>query len=88
MKTKRVPLRMCLGCNEMKPKRELVRVVKNKEDQVFVDLTGKQNGRGAYICQSRECFLKAKKSKRLERKLECAIPDEIYEQLEAQLLET
>ena len=70
MKTKKIPLRMCLGCNEMKPKRELIRVVKNKDGELFVDLTGKLNGRGAYICKNRECFSKA----RPLRSLAAAIP--------------
>ena len=85
MKTKKIPLRMCLGCNEMKPKRELIRVVKNKDGELFVDLTGKLNGRGAYICKNRDCFSKARKARRLERKLECQIPEEVYDKLEGEL---
>ena len=56
MKTKKIPMRMCLGCGEMKPKRELIRVVKSKEGDISLDLTGKKSGRGAYICKSVECF--------------------------------
>ena len=59
MKTKKIPMRMCLGCGEMKPKRELIRVVKSKEGDISLDLTGKKSGRGAYICKSVECFEKA-----------------------------
>lgn len=64
MKTKKIPMRMCLGCGEMKPKRELIRVVKSKEGDISLDLTGKKSGRGAYICKSVEC-LKSKKSKKV-----------------------
>ena len=85
MKTKKIPLRMCLGCSEMKPKKELIRVVKNKDGELFVDLTGKMNGRGAYICKSHICFAKARKSRRFERKLECQIPEEVYERLEKEI---
>ena len=85
MKTKKNPLRMCLGCNEMKLKKELIRVVKNKEGEYAVDLTGKMNGRGAYICKNAECFTKAKKAKRFERKFEGAIPDEIYLRLKEEI---
>ncbi len=85
MKTKKIPLRMCLGCGEMKPKRELIRVVKNKDGELFLDLTGKQNGRGAYICKNAECFAKAKKARRFEHKLESAIPEEVYERLQREL---
>lgn len=88
MKTKKIPLRMCLGCGEMKPKKELIRVVRNKEGELSVDLIGKKNGRGAYICKSRECFIKARKARRFERKLECQIPDEVYERLENELGDT
>lgn len=87
MQKKRVPLRMCSGCGEMKPKRELVRVVKSPEDEVSLDLTGRKNGRGAYICRSVECLKKARKSRRLERSFEKAIPDEVYEALERELSE-
>lgn len=65
MKTKKIPMRMCLGCGGMKPKRELIRVVKSKEGDISLDLTGKKSGRGAYICKSVECFEKARKSKKV-----------------------
>ena len=66
MKTKKIPMRMCLGCGEMKPKRELIRVVKSKEGDISLDLTGKKSGRGAYICKSVECFEKARKARKFE----------------------
>lgn len=81
MKTKKMPLRKCLGCSEGKPKRELIRIVKNKDGDIFVDLTGKANGRGAYICKSSNCLEKAIKTKRLNKALEVEIPDKIYDDL-------
>lgn len=81
MKKKKIPQRMCLGCMEMKPKRELIRVVKNKEGDVFVDLTGKKNGRGAYICKDIMCLEKAFKNKRLQKNLEANIDDQLYNRL-------
>lgn len=85
MKPKKIPLRMCLGCNEMKPKQELLRVVKSPENEVSLDLIGKKNGRGAYICHSTECLERAVKSKRLERTFQMAIPNEVYESLKKEL---
>ena len=85
LKQKKVPLRMCLGCQEMKPKRELTRIVKNKENEISVDFTGKKQGRGAYICKSVECFEKARKGKRLEKAFESKISEDIYEMLKQQL---
>lgn len=85
MKPRKIPLRMCLGCNEMKPKGELIRVVKSPEGDVFLDVTGKKNGRGAYICHSTECLEKAIKSKRLERSFSMAIPTEIYDSLKKEM---
>ena len=81
MKVKKIPLRMCTGCMEMKPKKELIRVVKSQEGEVSVDLTGKKAGRGAYICKSIECLEKAFKAKRLSRNLDVAINEEIYNRL-------
>lgn len=78
---------MCLGCQEMKPKKELIRVVKNKENEISVDFTGKKAGRGAYICKSAECFQKARKTKRLERAFEASISAEVYSALENELEE-
>ncbi len=85
MKQKKVPLRMCLGCQEMKPKKELIRIVRDKEGTTSVDFTGKKAGRGAYICKSLECFEKAKKGKRLEKAFEARIDEEVYETLKKQL---
>ena len=85
MQVKRVPLRMCTGCGEMKPKKELVRVVKPPEGEVSLDLTGKKAGRGAYVCPSPECLKKARKNRRIERSFQCKIPDEIYDAMEAGL---
>lgn len=82
---KKVPLRKCIGCNEMKNKREMMRVLKTTEDEIVLDLTGKKNGRGAYLCFSKECFKKAVKSKGLERSLKMPIPQEVYESLEKEL---
>jgi predicted RNA-binding protein YlxR (DUF448 family) len=78
-------MRMCLGCQEMKPKKELIRVVKNKENEISIDFTGKKPGRGAYICRSLSCFEKARKGKRLERAFETSINEEIYESLKKDL---
>ncbi len=85
MQVKRVPLRMCAGCGEMKPKKELVRVVKPPEGEISIDLTGKKAGRGAYVCPSPECLKKARKNRRIERSFQCKIPDEIYDAMEAEL---
>ncbi len=78
---KRQPQRTCMGCNEKKDKKDLIRIVKNKEGEVSIDKTGKQEGRGAYICKDIKCLEKVQKSKRLERILDTKIPDEIYEKL-------
>lgn len=86
MKVKKVPERMCTGCMEMKPKRELIRVVKNKEGEISMDLTGKKPGRGAYICKNIECFEKAFKTKRLERNLETKIDEELYGRLKDEII--
>lgn len=82
MQERRQPLRMCTGCGEMKPKRELVRVVKTKDGEIFLDPTGKKSGRGAYLCPNAECLKKARKSRRLERAFACRIPDEVYDRME------
>lgn len=87
MKTKKVPMRMCLGCSEMKPKKELIRVVKSKEGDISLDLTGRKSGRGAYICKDIECLRKARKARRLEKSFECRIDDEVYDSMEAELSE-
>ena len=85
MRQKRVPMRMCTGCGEMKPKKELVRVVRDKDGAVSLDLTGKKAGRGAYVCPSPECLRKARKARRIERSFQCRIPDEVYDAMEAEL---
>ena len=85
MKSQKTPLRMCLGCNEMKPKKELVRVVKSKEGEISLDLTGKKSGRGAYICRNVACFEAARIARRFEKSFSCKIEDSVYESLEAQL---
>ena len=85
MKTKKIPMRMCLGCNEMKPKREMIRVVKSKEGEISLDLTGRKSGRGAYICKSVECFQNARKARRFEKSLSCLIISEVYDGMEAEL---
>lgn len=81
MKQKKVPQRMCTGCMEMKPKKELIRVVRDTEGNISVDLTGKKNGRGAYVCRNIECLEKAFKAKRLQKNLEAQIDEEIYGRL-------
>lgn len=81
MKVKKIPQRMCTGCMEMKPKKELIRIVKSKEGDVSVDLTGKKPGRGAYICKNIECLQKAFKTKKLERNLEITISEELQDKL-------
>lgn len=83
--TKKIPMRQCVGCGEMKNKKELIRIIKNNENEIFLDVTGKKNGRGAYICNSMECLEKAIKSKALERSLKTEIPKEIYDEMKKEL---
>ena len=85
MPAKKVPRRMCSGCGEMKPKRELVRAVKSPDGEISLDLTGKKSGRGAYVCKNMDCLKKARKAKRFERAFSCAIPDEVYQRMEEEL---
>lgn len=85
MKTKKIPLRRCVGCGEMKAKGELVRIVKTPEDQILLDITGRANGRGAYICRTVECFDKAIHSKGIERSLKCRISEEVKAELEQEM---
>ena len=82
---KKIPMRQCLGCREMKPKRELIRVVRSPEGEISIDLRGKANGRGAYICPDTQCLKKAIRAKALARALEVEIPQEIYDTLLAEL---
>ena len=84
-KQKKIPLRQCLGCNEHKPKKELLRVVRTPEGEIVLDFTGKRSGRGAYICYNAKCLRKARKSKRIESNLEVSIPEDIYEKMESEL---
>lgn len=79
---KKIPLRQCVGCGEMKGKRDMMRVLKTAENDICLDVTGKKNGRGAYLCKERECLLKARKSKGLERSFKMSIPNEVYDNLE------
>ena len=78
---KDLPKRTCIGCNEVKQKKDLIRIVKNKDGNIFVDKTGKANGRGAYLCDNIDCLEKAIKTKRLERSFETKIDNQIYEEL-------
>lgn len=82
---RKMPMRKCIGCQEMKNKKEMMRVLRTTEDEVILDTTGKKNGRGAYICFSRECFEKAVKSRALERSLKMNIPQEVYESLKKEI---
>lgn len=82
---KKVPMRKCVGCQEMKSKKELIRVVRTEEGEFLLDATGKKNGRGAYICPDMECLKKAIKSKGLERSFKQSIPKEVYETLEKEM---
>ncbi|HHV78926.1 MAG TPA: YlxR family protein [Firmicutes bacterium] len=87
MKARKIPLRSCVGCGAKRPKRELVRVVRTCEGQVFVDPTGKKSGRGAYICPSDDCLEKAVKSGKIGRALEIEMPPELVEQLRVRIRE-
>ena len=80
-----MPLRQCIGCGEMKSKKEMIRVLKTADDTIEIDATGRRNGRGAYLCPSMDCWKKAVKSKGLERSLKMAIPKEVYEALEKEM---
>ena len=85
VKVRKVPLRQCLGCNERKTKAELLRVVRTPEGEILLDFTGRRSGRGAYICRDVKCLKRVRKSRRLEKSLNCAIPDEVYDRMEAEL---
>ena len=84
-KVRKVPMRKCVGCNEQKSKKELIRVLKTPEDRILMDATGRQNGRGAYLCRNPQCLAKARKNKGRERSLQIQIPAEVYEQLDEEL---
>ncbi|MBQ7954430.1 MAG: YlxR family protein [Lachnospiraceae bacterium] len=79
---KKIPLRQCVGCGEMKSKKEMMRVLKTAEDEIVLDVTGKKNGRGAYLCIAADCLKKARKNKGLERSFKMSIPEEVYNTLE------
>ena len=85
MANKKIPMRKCVGCNAMKEKKEMIRVIKTPENEIVLDATGRKNGRGAYICVNPECLRLARKSKGLERSLKTAIPQEVYESLEKEM---
>ena len=89
MKTKnKIPMRQCTGCREMKSKKEMIRVLKTPEDKIVLDTTGRQNGRGAYLCHNNVCLEHARKTKSIERALKEAVPDEIYDQLKEEFQKT
>ena len=85
IKPKKVPMRMCLGCREMNPKRELIRVVRSPEGEISLDFRGKKPGRGAYVCPAPECLKRVRKSRALERAFSAQLPAQVYDALEAQM---
>lgn len=87
MKRKKIPMRKCVACQEMIPKKELIRVVRSPQGEVSIDATGKASGRGAYICRKKDCFTLAKKRKALDRSLETAIEADVYDRLETEWIE-
>ncbi len=86
MKERKIPMRMCNGCGEMMAKNQLIRIVRDNEGELSLDLTGKKNGRGAYICRNAECLKKARKNHRIDRSFGIQIPDEIYDRLEKEFV--
>lgn len=84
---KKTPLRQCIGCSEMKPKKDMMRVLKTNENEIILDVTGKQNGRGAYTCKNLECLQKARKTKGLDRSFKMSVPQQVYENLEKEFNE-
>ena len=87
MANKKIPMRQCVGCGEMKPKREMIRVIKTAEDEMILDTTGRKNGRGAYLCPDSECLKKAIKNKGLERSFKMPVPKDVYEMLTKEMEE-
>ena len=85
--SKKIPHRQCVGCRESKPKKELIRIIRTPENEIIVDVSGRKNGRGAYICPNPACLQKGKKSKGLERSLKAAIPEDVYVYLEKEMNE-
>ena len=88
MKARKIPMRMCAGCGESRPKKELIRVVRSPLGEISLDATGKKPGRGAYICPRPECLNKARKNKRIDRSFDASIPESVYEALERELAES
>ena len=86
-KVKKIPERQCLGCNEHRPKKEMLRVVRTPDGEIVLDFVGKVSGRGAYICRNISCFKKARKSKRIDRSLDVTVPDAVYDRMEQELEE-
>lgn len=84
---KKIPMRQCVGCGEMKNKKDMMRVLRSAEGSIVLDMTGRKNGRGAYLCMSKECLTKARKNKGLERSFKMSIPQEIYENLDKEFEE-
>ena len=85
VQNRKIPVRMCTGCGERKPKKELVRVVKSPQGEISLDLTGKKPGRGAYVCKNVTCLRAARKARRLERAFSCAISPQVYDQMEEEI---
>ncbi len=85
MSTKKVPLRQCIGCGEMKSKKEMVRILKTESGEILLDATGRMNGRGAYLCPNMECFQKAVKGKGIDRSFKMTVPKEVYAALEKEM---
>jgi len=86
LKIKKTPLRMCIACHEMKPKSEMLRIVKNKEGEISLDITGKKAGRGAYICDSLDCIKKLGKNKLINKTFSCIVEKDVYEKIEEEFL--
>ena len=88
MTPRKIPMRQCLGCREMFPKKELIRAVRSPEGEISLDFKGKLPGRGAYVCRKKECLEKAKKSRAFERAFSVSVPDEVYDELMRQMEES
>ena len=84
---KKIPMRQCVGCGEMKSKKEMMRILKTEEDDIVLDVTGKKNGRGAYLCKTEECLKKARKNRGIERSFKKSISAEVYDNLEKEFAE-
>ena len=82
---KKIPLRLCVGCREMKPKKDMIRVVKTPENEIILDTTGRKNGRGAYLCNDVECLKKAVKSSAIDRSLKINVEKSVYDEMERQM---